>query len=71
MGKAVAHSVFWGKIFSFLTNTEALMMLAVLVLAAPFGVKQILRIVRATKTDETEGKEDKEGKTDHTPKGNG
>ena len=71
VGKAVAHSVFWGKIFSFLTNTEALMMLAVLVLAAPFGVKQIIRIVRATKTDETEGKEEKEGKTDHTPKGNG
>ena len=71
VGKAVAHSVFWGKIFSFLTNTEALMMLAVLVLAAPFALKQILRIVRATKTDETEGKEEKEGKTDHTPKGNG
>ncbi len=68
VGKAVAHSAFWGKIFSFLTNVEALMMIAVLLLVAPFALKQIIKIVRATKADDPE-KENSNEKNDHTPKG--
>ncbi len=52
VGKAVGHSVFWGKIFGFLSDLRVLMMIAVLVIAVPFVVRQVIRIVRLAKSDE-------------------
>ena len=70
VGKAVAHSVFWGKIFGFLADSRTLMMIAVLVLVVPFVIKQIIKIVRLSKSKdgengvENEEKEDTEKKND-------
>lgn len=54
LGKAVAHSVFWGKIFGFLADTKSLMMIAVLVLIVPFIIRQIVKIIRIAKSPEPE-----------------
>lgn len=65
VGKAVAHSVFWGKIFAFLTNVRGVMMLAVLVLTVPFIVRQTVRIVRMAKSSDPDGKDpERENQTD-------
>lgn len=60
VGKAVAHSLFWGKIFGFLSNTGSLMMLAVLVLVVPFVIRQIVKIIRIAKSKEPEEEPPKE-----------
>lgn len=52
IGKAVWHSVFWGKIFGFLSHIEVLMMIAVLVIVVPFAIRQVIKIVRLAKSDE-------------------
>ena len=70
VGKAVVHSVFWGKIFGFLADSRTIMMIAVLVLVVPFVIKQIIKIVRLSKSKndenggENEEKEDTEKKND-------
>ena len=51
VGKAVLHSVFWGKIFGFLSNIEVLMMIAVLVIVIPFAIRQVIKIIRLAKSD--------------------
>ena len=63
VGKAVFHSVFWGKIFGFLADSRTLMMIAVLVLVVPFVIKQIIKIVRIMKSKDDEN-EDTEKKND-------
>ena len=52
VGKAVWHSVFWGKIFGFLSNVEVLMMIAVLVIVIPFAVRQVIKIIHLVKSNE-------------------
>ena len=52
VGKAVAHSAALGKVFSFLTNVESIMMIAVVIFTVPFIVRQVVRIVRIAKSEE-------------------
>ena len=52
VGKAVAHSTFFGKVFTFLTNIKTLMMVGILLFVVPFAIGQIVKIVRLAKEDE-------------------
>ena len=66
VGKAVAHSAFFGKIFGFLSDSRTIMMAVVLLLVVPFVIKQIIKIIRIAKSkdgEETENdKENEENK---------
>ena len=56
VGKAIAHSVFWGNFFRFISNIEVLLMIAVVVIVVPMVIGQTVKSLHK-KDDEDETKE--------------
>lgn len=52
LGKCVAHSAFWGAVFSFLSKYAILLIVALI--AVPFIISQIVKIVRLSRNGDNE-----------------
>ena len=62
IGKAVFHSLFWGRFFGFITDVKMLFMIAVVIIVVPFFIQQLTKAIRKAKEekDDEESEEPKE-----------